>query len=94
MPHLRTSTVLESCCVGKLMQYLFGSCIFGMYQGRVRGMSGACQGRVRGMSGACQGHVNIKLLCCTAEQSGLYCATWTGNTCLSIVCFLRICFNT
>ena len=65
----RQEKVLESCCVGKLMQYLFGSCIFGMYQGRVRGMSGhvrvvsgACQGRVRGMSGACQGHVNITLV--------------------------------
>ena len=46
----RQEKVFESCCVGKLMQYIWLSCIFGMYQGRVRGMSGACQGGVRGMS--------------------------------------------
>ena len=57
------------------------------------GMSGACQGRVRGMSGACQFNscsyilYTIYTLVFTAEQSGLYCATWTGKTCLSIVCF-------
>ena len=67
----RQEKVLESCCVGKLMQYLFGSCIFGMYQGRVRGMSGSCQGHVRGMSGACQGHVRGVSGACQGRVRGV-----------------------
>ena len=58
----RQEKVFESCCVGKLMQYIWLSCIFGMYQGRVRGMSGPCQGHVRGVSGACQYNSCVALL--------------------------------